>query len=148
MEIFHDFGCFFAGSGWPKWNGIRIRIPFVKIWLRDGAAVGFGGLSHRVVPDTDLAGYPANNFAFSLSKFASFVQQFNRISGYPASRISGRIPDIKKGRISGQPDIRYNPTFTFRQRIRWYENLAMMSIAYWLRRYRCVSNKSYLKCSG
>ena len=63
------------------------------------------------------------------SKFASFVQQFNRIScylasrisGYPASRISGklkrssgRIPDIKKGHISGQifgqPDSRNNHT--------------------------------------
>ena len=40
-----------------------------------------------------------------------------RISGYPASRISGkrnrisgRIPDIQKGRISGRPDIRCNPT--------------------------------------
>ena len=50
----------------------------------------------------------------SLSEFASFVQQFNRISGttlslteYPASRISGQPdirqmkPDTKKGRISG-----------------------------------------------
>ena len=29
------------------------------------------------------------------------------------NRISGRIPDIKKGRISGQPDIRYNLIFNW-----------------------------------
>ena len=34
---------------------------------------------------------------FAHSKFASFVQQFNRISG-KWNRISGRIPDIKKAR--------------------------------------------------
>ena len=41
---------------------------------------------------------------FSLSKFASFVQQFNRISGYPASRISDRISKkagYPASRISG-----------------------------------------------
>ena len=75
----------------------------------------------------------AISLLFNTSKFASFVQQFNRISGrisgYPASRISGkwnrisgrisdikkgRISDIKKGRISGQPDIRYNPKKKFK----------------------------------
>ena len=59
-----------------------------------------------ILPDT---GYPAwpdtdskwkdSEKKFALSKFASFVQQFyqisGRISGYPASRISGQIPDIK-----------------------------------------------------
>ena len=46
---------------------------------------------------------------FAHAKFASFVQQFNQISGYPASRKSGRLSGklnrisgkYKKGRISG-----------------------------------------------
>ena len=75
------------------------------------------------LPNTDFAGYPANNFAryripgryftlilyflkrfwkkFAHSKFASCVQQINRISSYPASRISDRIQD-KRGRISSK----------------------------------------------
>ena len=40
----------------------------------------------------------------------SLLHLFNSISGYPA----GRIPDIKKGRISGQLDIRYNPCWKFK----------------------------------
>ena len=43
----------------------------------------------RVVPDTDLAGYRAINFA--------------------GHRISGRISDLAGYRISGWADIRYNP---------------------------------------
>ena len=48
----------------------------------------------RVVPDTDLAGYSANNFAFEVCIICSTV--------FPAGyRISGRIPDIKNAGLSG-----------------------------------------------
>ena len=72
----------------------------------------------RVVPDTDLAGYPANNIAgyrmdIQLDKILD-IRPDNRLNGKyiifslkkTDIRLSGQ-PDIKKGKKAGYPEHHY-----------------------------------------